>query len=153
MLGHAAIYDFIKQNKLGTLATMADGRQPQSALVGIAVTPDLELVFDTLESSRKYRNLLTNPACSFVIGWSGERTVQYEGTSSLLRLPERQRYLETYFQVWPECRAHLSWPGIVHFLVKPHWIRYSDFDQSPPLVEEFRFKAAASNREPLEPLD
>jgi hypothetical protein len=32
---------------------------------------------------------------------------------------------------------HLSWPGIVYFVVRPQWIRYSDFDQEPPLIREF----------------
>jgi hypothetical protein len=30
----------------------------------------------------------------------------------------------------------MSWPGIVYFVVRPAWIRYSDFDQSPPLIRE-----------------
>jgi len=25
----------------------------------------------------------------------------------------------------------------VYFIVRPRWIRYSDFDQNPPLIREF----------------
>jgi len=125
----------MSQSKLGVLGTICDG-SPQSALVGIAVTPKLEIVFDTVSSSRKFRNLISNSSCSFVIGWSGEQTVQYEGKAEQLLSPELEHYQEIYFQVWPECRAHLAWPGIAYFIVRPTWIRYSDFNQNPPFIHE-----------------
>ena len=75
----ADVYQFITQNKLGVLGTIAHSGTPQSALAGIAVTPDLEIIFDTVKSSRKYPNLIARPSCCFVIGWTGEQTVQYEG--------------------------------------------------------------------------
>jgi hypothetical protein len=33
----------------------------------------------------------------------------------------------------------MSWPGITWFVVRPRWIRFSDFDQNPPLIEEKSF--------------
>lgn len=133
----ADLYGFLAQCRLGVLGTIAEGNVPQSALVGIAVTKDWELIFDTVNSSRKYRNLIARPACSFVIGWTGEQTVQYEGRAHELSGAELQQYQHIYFEVWPECRSHLTWPGIVYFVVRPRWIRYSDFDQNPPLIREF----------------
>jgi pyridoxine/pyridoxamine 5'-phosphate oxidase len=126
----------MSRSKLGVLGTVWEGT-PQSALVGIAVTPKLEVIFDTVSSSRKFRNLISNASCSFVIGWSGEQTVQYEGKAEQLLTPQLEKYCEIYFQVWPECRAHLAWAGITYFLVRPTWIRYSDFDQKPALINEF----------------
>jgi len=126
------------QFKLGVLGTIGPGGMPQSALVGIATTPQLEIVFDTVRSSRKYENLIARPACSFVVGWTGEQTVQYEGVAEELRPPELERYQEIYFQAWPVGPARMSWPGIVYFVVRPAWIRYSDFDQNPPLIQEWR---------------
>lgn len=133
------LYRFLVQCKLGVLSTIAAGNVPQSALVGIAITERLEIVFDTVKSSRKYPNLVSRPACSFVIGWTGEQTVQYEGHATELSGGELQNYEQLYFDTWPECRAHLAWPGIVYFVVRPRWMRYSDFDQNPPLVQEFSF--------------
>jgi hypothetical protein len=118
---------------------MSEDGHPQSALVGIAVTQELEIVFDTLNSSRKYRNLIQRPSCSLVIGWDGEQTVQYEGIATEYKGQELKRYQEAYFAVWPEGAVHASWPGITYFVVRPRWIRYSDYDQSPPLIEEFAF--------------
>ncbi len=136
---HAELHRFIAQCKLGVLSTLAETSTPQSALVGIAVTPNLEIIFDTVKSSRKYTNLIARNRCSFVIGWAGEQTVQYEGSATELQGRELKRCLPTYFQAWPECQTHLAWPGIVYFVVRPRWIRYSDFDQSPPLIQEFTF--------------
>jgi hypothetical protein len=135
----ADLHSFIARHKLGVLGTVGGANTPQSALVGIAVTPDLEIVFDAVKSSRKYANLIARPACSFVIGWAGEQTVQYEGVAHQLESPELERYQEIYFKAWPDCLAHMSWPGIVYFVVRPAWIRYSDFDQNPPLIREFAF--------------
>jgi pyridoxine/pyridoxamine 5'-phosphate oxidase len=127
--------------KLGVLGTIAPGGAPQSALVGIATTPRLEIVFDTVRSSRKYANLVARPACSFVVGWTGEQTVQFEGVAQELRTPELERYQEIYFRAWPDGPARMSWPGIVYFVVRPVWLRYSDFDQNPPLIEELTPRA------------
>ena len=112
---------------------------PQSALVGIAVTPDLEVIFDTVASSRKYGNLLANPAASLVIGWAGEVTVQYEGRAFQPVGAELSRYQQIYFEAYPDGPDRLSWPGIAYFVVRPKWIRYSDYDQRPPQIEEFKF--------------
>jgi len=36
-----------------------------------------------------------------------------------------------YFSVWPD-----AWPDIAYLVVRPRWIRYSDYDQIPPVIEE-----------------
>jgi hypothetical protein len=139
MTSEADIYEFIVQFRLGVLGTISDANTPQSALMGFAITPELDIIFDTVKSSRKYVNLISRPSCSFVVGWVGEQTVQYEGEAHELRSPELERCQEIYFKVWPDGPARMSWPGIVYFVVRPRWIRYSDFDQNPPLVCEFNF--------------
>ena len=133
------LYRFIAQHTLGVLSTTAQTNTSQSALVGIAVTPELEIIFDTVKTTRKYPNLKARPLCSFVIGWEGEQTVQYEGEAQELQGPELKRCHEVYFRAWPDGPSRLSWPGIVYFVVKPRWVRYSDFAKNPPLIEEFSF--------------
>jgi hypothetical protein len=135
------VYSFLTTCKLGVLGTIGPNGAPQSSLVGIAVTEKLEIVFDTVRSSRKYPNLVAQPACSFVIGgWgAGEQTVQYEGAAQELQPPALEQYQEIYFRAWPDGPARMSWPGIVYFVARPSWIRYSDFDQNPPLIREFTF--------------
>lgn len=107
--------------------------------MGIAVTEELEIVFDTLDTTRKYRNLTANCMASFVVGWAGEKTVQFEGEAFLPNGEELARYKKVYFAAWPDGPARQNWPGIAYFVVRPRWIRYSDFDQRPPRIEELSF--------------
>ncbi|HEY2040377.1 MAG TPA: pyridoxamine 5'-phosphate oxidase family protein [Edaphobacter sp.] len=144
----------MKQFRYGVVSSMSEDGNPQSALVGIAVTQEFEIVFDTLNSSRKYRNLIGRPFCSLVVGWDGEQTVQYEGIATEFKGQDLKRYQEAYFAVWPDGVVHASWPGIAYFVVRPRWIRYSDYDQRPPLIEEFAFTPDKRDRsgspDPLE---
>ncbi|HLH04544.1 MAG TPA: pyridoxamine 5'-phosphate oxidase family protein [Bryobacteraceae bacterium] len=139
------LYRFFSKCKLGVLSTLGDSNVPQTALMGIAITEDFEIIFDTVKSSRKYRNLIERPACSFVIRWTGEQTIQYEGRASEIAAEELPRYQQIYFDTWPECRAHLSWPGIAYFVVRPRWIRYSDFDENPPIIRQFTAEMLSRN--------
>jgi hypothetical protein len=59
------------KHRYGVVSSLSADGTPQSALVGIATSPELEIIFDTVQSSRKYRNLIARPAC-FVVGWGGE---------------------------------------------------------------------------------
>lgn len=131
------LHAFLSSHKLGVLGYLSPDGAPRSALVGVAATPELEIVFDTVASSRKYGCLIANPAASFVIGWAGEQTVQLEGRAFLPSGDELRRYQEAYFIAWPDGRDRLDWPGMTHFVVRPAWIRFSDFDQRPPLIQEF----------------
>jgi hypothetical protein len=139
----AGLLKFMAGQKLGVLGSISQDGSPQSALVGIAVTPQFEIIFDTVASSRKYANLLANPAASFVIGLgdqaTGEITVQFEGEAFQPIGDQLSRYQQMYFSAWPDGPDRLSWPGIAYFVLRPKWIRYSDFDQRPPQIEEFTF--------------
>jgi pyridoxine/pyridoxamine 5'-phosphate oxidase len=133
------LYRFMSQHRYGVVSSIGGEGNPQSALVGIATSPDLEIIFDTVKSSRKYPNLIARPACSFVVGWSGEQTVQFEGIAEEPTGAELKRCQEIYFTAWPDGPARMAWPGIAYFVVRPRWIRYSDFDQRPPVIEEMKF--------------
>jgi hypothetical protein len=139
IMDKAGIHAFMKQFRYGVVSSISGNGTPQSALVGIATTSELEVVFDTVKSSRKYPNLIERPSCSFVVGWDGEQTVQFEGIAVEPTGMELKRYQEAYFAVWPDGPARMKWPGIAYFVVRPLWIRYSDFDQSPPSIEELVF--------------
>jgi len=133
------IHAFISKHRYAVLSSLAKNATPQSALIGIAVSPKLEIIFDTVKSSRKYPNLIGNPRCSLVIGWENEQTLQYEGIAGEPTGEELSRYQKIYFATWPDGPARLSWPGLTHFVVRPTWLRYSDFNQSPPRISELTF--------------
>jgi hypothetical protein len=70
--------------------------------MGFAVTPQLEIIFDTVKSSRKYPNLKKNPQVAWVVGCATETTVQYEGIAQeLANENELAKYKTTYFEAFP----------------------------------------------------
>lgn len=129
----AELAAFITACDLAVVSYLSAEGTPQSAVVGIAVTPELEIVFDTVSSSRKYGNLKARPQCSMAM-WRGEVTLQYEGIAEEV---VDDGYKEAYFKKMPDGRDRLNWPGIAYFVVRPKWIRYSDFDAR--VIEEFSF--------------
>jgi pyridoxine/pyridoxamine 5'-phosphate oxidase len=130
------LYQFIAKQSLAVVGSISPEGIPQSALVGFAVTEDLEVVFDTLNTSRKYRNLVSDTRASVVVGWENEATVQLEGEALLPEGAALMRYKSVYFAKWPDGPSRQSWPGLVYFVIRPRWIRYSDFNRQPPLIEE-----------------
>jgi len=133
------LFKFLSTNRLGVLSTIGPEGEPQSALVGIAITPEFEIVFDCVARSRKFANLKRDMRAAFVVGWQGEVTVQLEGIAKQISSTGLGKYHEIYFQAFPDGPDRLKWEGISYFVVMPKWIRYSDFDKSPPEIVEFAF--------------
>ncbi len=133
------LYQFLDGCKLGVLSSIGPEGAPQSALVGIAVTPELQIIFDTVAKSRKVRNIPRDPRVAFVIGWQGDVTVQYEGVARRISSTELGPYHDIYFRKFPDGPARLKWEGITYYLVTPKWIRYSDYSQPPAEIVEFSF--------------
>jgi pyridoxine/pyridoxamine 5'-phosphate oxidase len=139
MMDKSTLHAFMSRARYGVVSSLAVDGSPQSALVGVAITSELGIVFDTLKTTRKYLNLVARPACSVVLWWGGEQTVQLDGTAFEPAGAERDSYREAYFVAWPDGRDRLAWAGITHLVVRPHWVRVTDYDQAPPLIEELRF--------------
>jgi uncharacterized pyridoxamine 5'-phosphate oxidase family protein len=128
---------FASAQKLAVLSTVAAGNQPQSALMGIAVTPDFEVVFDTLNITRKYANLQTNSKVALVIGCTSGTSLQYEGVAEELNGEKLEAYLELYFGAFPDGRERRNWEGMTYFVVRPTWLRYCEYGPRPPVIREF----------------
>lgn len=136
------IREFMRTQRYAVQASVATNLVPQAAVVGISISDSFEIVFDTVGSSRKAANLRINPRIAFVIGGlveGDERTVQYEGVADEPVGDEMNRIRELYFLRFPDGRDRLSWPGITHFRVRATWIRFSDYNQNPPVIVEFTF--------------
>jgi len=142
-MDNAHLLAFLRAHRLAVQATASIDGAPQAAVVGYAVTDNLELVFDTLASTRKAENFRANPRMAFVIGGlkrADERTVQYEGIADEPTGAELERLKQIYYGVFPDGPTRLSWPGLIYVRVRPTWIRYSDYNSDPPeIVELDRF--------------
>jgi hypothetical protein len=130
------IVGMLRRYKLAVQASVAPGGGAQAAVVGFAVSDALEIVFDTVETSRKYHNLCADPRVALVIGWDHAVTFQIEGIVDFPTGSELERIRQCYFVAYPDGRDRLAWPGITHVRVRPNWIRYSDFSVNPPRIVE-----------------
>ena len=132
------LLQFMRGEKHAVQASMNPGG-PQAAVVGIVVSDDFEIFFDTLDTTRKAQNLARDPRIAFVIGGTGakdERTVQYAGVVDEPSRANLARFKQIYFARFPDGPSREAWKGIKYFRVRPTWLRFSDFSQDPPLVVE-----------------
>jgi len=134
------LLQFVRTHRMAVQASVSPTATPQAAVVGIVVTDDLHVFFDTLDGSRKAQNLRHNGRIAFVIGGPAngeERTVQYEGVADRPIGEELERLKELYFSRFPDGRERERWPGLIYVRVQPIWIRYNDYSRTPPEIVEF----------------
>lgn len=131
------LLDFLRAQPWAVEASVTGVGEPQAAVVGVAVTNNLELVFDTLGTSRKAVNLRANPRIALVVGWDDGQTAQIEGVTDEPVGAERQRVKDAYLRRFPDGHERAALPDITYFRVLPRWIRYSDFRTTPPIVVVF----------------
>lgn len=131
---------YIKEANAGVIATADKEHGPESAFINLAVLPDLAIVFETLITSRKYRNIQRDPRASLVIGGHGKTSLQIEGlidepTDVLL-----DEVVAEYYEACPYNLSHRNWPGVTYLRLRPRWLRYSDYGM-PWKVEEYFLNA------------
>lgn len=127
---------FLRKHRLAVQASVSARGGPQAAVVGVAVSDGLEIVFDTVTTSRKFKNLTEDPRIALVIGWDDEVTAQLEGRADVPTGVELERLRAVYFAAFPDGRERLSWLDITYIRVRPTWVRYSDFAGDPPRIVE-----------------
>ena len=132
------IFEFIKPQTHAVLATVDEGNRPEAALVEIAVSETLEILFDTISTTRKCENLRKNPNIALVIGHRGAQTLQYEGVADEPKGSDLLMLKKCYFAACPAGESREGWPGLTYFRVKPRWIRLSNYYR-PRSVREMTF--------------
>ena len=135
----AALLQFLQSRRYAVQSSVSPDGGPQAAVVGIAVSDAFEIVFDTLDTTRKARNLRREPRIAFAIGSLGAdtvQTVQYEGVVDEPAGAERAHLIDLYLAVFPDGGERRDWPGLTYFRARPTWLRYTDFRHDPPEVIE-----------------
>src|ERR1700733_1756225 len=113
----APLLKFLRQYRVAVQASVSPAAGPQSAVVGIAVSDRFEIVFDTLETTRKAQNLRRNSKVAFVIGGldaGDERTVQFEGEADEPTGTELERLKAVYYSAYPDGPGRVNWPGLIY---------------------------------------
>lgn len=133
-------YDFIRASGQGVVATVAPGGAPEAALMDLAVMPDLTLVFETTNQTRKFANLAANPRIAVVVGWEGGETLQLDGVAEQVEGRALEEARAFYLKIFPDKLSHQNWPGNFYFRVTPVWVRFSNYDP-PRKIEEYSLLA------------
>jgi general stress protein 26 len=110
-------------------------------LIGVAITDEFEIVFDTVSNSRKHSNLEQDARASITFSGPGEQTLQFEGIARPVSRddPEDAHWRKVYYAAWPDGIARRNWPKIRYWRISPRWLRYSDFARGPA-IEEIDFE-------------
>ncbi len=128
------LISFLRAQMWAVEASVSVHGTPQAAVIGIAVTDDLEIVFDTFDDARKAQNLRRNRNVALVVGWDEGRTVQLEGLADEPSGEDLDRVKATYFARFPDGEARAAAGNVAYFRVRPSWVRVSDFRATEPVV-------------------
>jgi hypothetical protein len=137
----AELVMFLRTHRYCVQASVSPRQTPQAAVVGFAVTEELEIIFDTLGSTRKALNLRENPRIALVVGCGPEeQTLQIEGVADEPAGAELERIKAVYFEAFPDGVERQTWKGLTYVRVRPAWMRLSDFRHAGgPWIEELTF--------------
>ncbi len=135
---------FLRRHRWCVQASVSSAGAPQAAVVGYAVSDELEIIFDTSASTRKARNLRADARVALVVGWDDEQTLQVEGLVDEPRGSELARLKRCYFAAFPDGVERELWPDITYLRVRPHWARFSDFRAGSAMIVELDAAALAS---------
>jgi hypothetical protein len=138
----ADLVSFLRLYPFAVQASVTSAGAPQAAVVGVTVTDELELVFDTLGRTRKAGNLRHNPRIAFVVG-GDDATVQYDGVADEPAGTERDRLVELHLAHFPERRGRERLGDLTYFRVRPLWIRYTRLRCGVPEIVEWRYPVPA----------
>ena len=130
------ILDFIKTKNLAVMSTVSPDGLPEAAVIGISEMDDLLLIFGTFNTYRKYTNLKNNPKVAFVIGWD-DITVQYEGVAEELIGGRKNTAKSIHLKKLPTSKKFSELKEQCYFLVKPTWIKYTDYSKNSIYGEFF----------------
>ncbi len=133
------LYNFLNAHEIAVISTIHINGTPESAVIGFGQTPELEIIFGTDNSSRKYKNLKANAHVAIVIGWDNRETVQYEGVARELTDKELPIIEDNYWHKTPQAKKHHQNPNERYFLVSPQWLQYTNLNVYPWDTVEMRF--------------
>lgn len=133
------IIEFIYSHKYMVISTQTDD-YPESANVEFG-NDGLTLIFDTSDTSRKFKNIQKSPKVSIVIGWDEQvnKTVQYQGVAEVLHGEELERLKRAYFAKSPQAQKWENTENNVYIKVSPKWVRMTDLNTDPWTIALLEF--------------
>lgn len=132
------VKEFLNINQTCVISTVYNN-SPQSATVGFSIDDNLNILIGTKSNTRKARNIKLNPNVSLVIGFEGKVTVQIEGKAQEISREELGERLTLHFEKVPGSKKFLNDELQVYYLIKPNWLRFTNFNETQPVIEITEF--------------
>jgi pyridoxine/pyridoxamine 5'-phosphate oxidase len=142
------ILAFLQRHPMAVIATIHHHKYaPEAALVAFCETDEFEIIFQTFNDARKYKNIQENPHVAFVVGWdiikANQITFQYEGQARELAIGtnEYSKYRTMFENKKTPCTSEfLDEAKSRIFVCSPKWFGYSDYTEEIPRIIENTFK-------------
>ncbi len=128
---------FLKNETYCVISTVTSESHSESAFVAFSENNDLEIMIGTSKKSRKFRNIVHNPAVSIVFGFDGEKTLQYEGVARVPNEEELEKRLVSHFRKHPGATKYQDDLNQTYIIIEPRWARISA--SGPIILQEMRF--------------
>lgn len=137
MVNKNTVLEFLKKNDLCVLSTASKSGKSESAVMAFTVKDNFMLLMNSEEKTRKIKNILENPQVSVVIGGlKNDPSVQIDGEGKIIEGDQAIEACEYMLKVHPELKDYGIEKG-KFISITPNWLRWSDFTQNPPAIEEF----------------
>ncbi len=129
---------FLRAQSVIVISTVSPDGEPQSATVNFITDEDFNIYFATRKSSRKFKNITSNPKVSVVAGFDVERpsTLQVQGAAEVVTENKISKLIELGEGML--AHEHNWWPllrvtGLDFAIIKitPDWARWLRFDVDP----------------------
>lgn len=132
------ILQTLKKEHLAVLST-AFKDAPEAAVIDFSETKNLEIIFTTLVSYRKYKILKKNSKVALVFGGERKLTIQYEGKAKEIGRVKCLPYMKYHFKKNPIEIKFAKMLEARFFKITPTWIRYADYVANPNEIFEIKF--------------
>lgn len=125
--------EFLKQNKIGVLATANAEGAPHGTLVYYVIDNDFNLYFVTKLDTTKAKNIAQNPRVAFVVGTKDEPvTAQLQGKAAHFQGPTEVKLIDQILAIAHTGNYH--WPPILQiqagkpavFVIEVHRVQFYD---------------------------
>ncbi|OGE33097.1 hypothetical protein A3C59_02880 [Candidatus Daviesbacteria bacterium RIFCSPHIGHO2_02_FULL_36_13] len=140
--------EFLKNNRLATIATMSLEGNPQASLIYYVTDDNFHIYMVTSTESRKIKNIFRKNKVALVIGQEVEPIVlQIEGEAKIVDDQDKKkeianRYLKLANESnpksinWPPIRKIPSESGFIIVEIMITWFKFSDFSKTESLIIE-----------------
>ncbi|MCA9309215.1 pyridoxamine 5'-phosphate oxidase family protein [Candidatus Saccharibacteria bacterium] len=130
-----SVKQFLEDFEECVIATVNERAKPEAATVGLSCDDNFTFLIGTNKDTRKAANISQNNSVALVVGFSGPKTVQIEGVAEKVTRDTHQERIELHLDTVSGARSFDGEPGQTYYMIKPTWLRFTDYTQEDPIFE------------------